>query len=52
MSPVHYAALEGHVNALTILLSHHAYANFMDFSENRYMYIICRRPMDIIYTMM
>ena len=40
MSPVHLAAMEGHTNCLTVLLRFHAYANYMDFSEERY---ICLR---------
>lgn len=36
MSPVHLAAMEGHTNCLTILLHFNAYANYMDFSEERY----------------
>ena len=36
MTAVHLAAMEGHSTTLVTLLTHRAYANFMDYSEDRY----------------
>ena len=36
MSPLHLAAMEGYVDCVETLLSHKAYVNFIDFSEERF----------------
>ncbi len=35
VSPVHLAAMEGHVECIETLIAHSAYLNFVDFSEER-----------------
>jgi len=38
MTALHYAATEGKAEAITILLDHQAYPNFMDSSPERLTY--------------
>ena len=39
LSAAHMAALEGHTNCVTVLVSHRAYLNFTDYSNDRYIAI-------------